>query len=47
MFYKVWSNADPNNMFEVEAQDDESAAMTALAEVGYSISATPTEEPEL
>ena len=36
--YKVWNDNDPNDFFEVEAQDSEQAAYFALSELGWSVS---------
>ena len=47
MFYKVWSNHDPNDCFEVEADSSVDAALVALSEVGYSVAAVGTKEMEL
>jgi hypothetical protein len=44
--YRVWSNQDANDSFEVEAADSENAAYEALSELGWSISADPIKEDE-
>jgi hypothetical protein len=44
--YNVWSNLDPNDCFEVEAQDAESAAYVALSVLGWSVSADPVEDED-
>jgi len=42
--YRVWNNYDANNYFEVEADSPHDAAIVALGELGWSVSAKPIEE---
>jgi hypothetical protein len=42
--YLVWSDADPNDSFEVEAVSAEEASWAALDALGWCVSATPIEE---
>lgn len=39
--YLVWSDADPNDSFEVEAVSAEEASWAALDALGWCVSATP------
>jgi hypothetical protein len=47
MFYKVWSNHDANDFFEVVADDPQDAALEALAELGYRVASKGTERSEI
>jgi hypothetical protein len=42
--YMVWNNNDANDSFEVEGESSSSAAVNALSELGWSISADPIKE---
>jgi len=49
MRYLVWSDRDPNDSFEVEAQNANDAAWAALRELGWAVSGEPydiDEDPE-
>lgn len=42
--YMIWSSLDPNDSFEVDAENVEDAAFAALDELGWSVSADPIED---
>mgnify|MGYP001458533911 CR=1 FL=1 len=42
----LWSNNDPNNAFEVEADNPNNAAFAALSELGWSMSDGDEDEDE-
>ena len=46
MRYLVWSDRDPNDSFEVEAQNVNDAAWAALRELGWCVSAEPFDPEE-
>ena len=43
MKYLIWSDFDPNNSFEIEAENKDEVAFLALSELGYCISSEPYE----
>lgn len=49
MFYKVWSNYDANDCFEVVvvADNPADAALKVLSEMGWSVAAVGTEASEV
>lgn len=44
--YLLWSNNDPNDAFEVEADTPENAAFAALSELGWSMGDGGEDGPE-